>query len=402
MNGRPNMRYLWLTWTDPKPEWDGQRIYSGRLIDAVAAAGADIDVLCFVSEGSPRRFGATEGRVHWWPVVRDSRPSWASVFSHLPNVAYRCDTAETRAVFRQLVTEQSWDAIVLDGLYAGWALPLLKQLTRIWGYTPRVIYVSHNHEESTRAAVASNYHGNPLARYALGQDASKARALEHRLVQSSDLVTAITPDDAERFAVQWPTKPVAVLSPGYAGHRVTRRILTENLPRRVVLVGSFKWVAKRINLEEFLNVADPLFASVGAELQVVGDGSPAHLATLRKRLHATQLVGRVSEIEPYLADARMAVVPERVGGGFKLKVLDYVFNRLPVAALNGSTAGTPLRAPETCLSYETVEDLTSGILSVIDDLPYLNRIQEQAYAACVDRFDWRNRGEQFVMQTAAA
>jgi glycosyltransferase involved in cell wall biosynthesis len=396
------MRYLWLTWTDPKPECDGQRIYSGRLIDAVAAAGADIDVLCFVSAGSTRRYGAVEGRVHWWPVVRDSRPDWASVFSHLPNVAYRCDTTETRSTFWQLISRQSWDAIVLDGLYSGWALPLVKKLSKIWGHTPRIIYVSHNHEESTRAAVASNYRGNPIARIALSHDAVKAKSLEHRLVHHADLVTAITPQDAERFAIQWPNKPVAVLSPGYAGKRVRQRVLTEDLPRRVVLVGSFEWVAKRINLEEFLTVADPVFASAGAELQVVGNGQPAHIENLRKRMHATDLVGHVSAIEPYLAEARIAVVPERVGGGFKLKVLDYVFNRLPVAALDGLTAGTPLKAPDNCLSFANVEELAKGVVKVLDDLPYLNRLQEKAYAACADQFDWRNRGEQFLIQTAVA
>jgi len=399
---RKRMRYLWLTWTDPKPECDGQRIYSGRLIDAVAEAGADIDVLCFVSDGSPRRYGVVEGRVHWWPVMRESRPNWASVFSPLPNIAYRCDTSETRSAFWQLISEQSWDAVVLDGLYSGWALPLIKRLGRVWGRQPRVIYVSHNHEESTRASVASNYKGNTLARYALSHDAMKARALEHRLVRQSDLVTAITPEDAERFVIQWPGKPVAVLSPGYAGKRVPQRILTQDLPRRVVLVGSFEWVAKRINLEEFLTVADPLFAAVGAQLQIVGNGQPAHIESLRKRMHATELVGHVAAIEPYLAEARIAVVPERVGGGFKLKVLDYVFNRLPVAALNGSMAGTPLRAPETCLSFDNVEDLANGVIRVLDDLPYLNRLQESAYAVCVDQFDWRNRGEQFLVQTAAA
>jgi glycosyltransferase involved in cell wall biosynthesis len=396
------MRYLWLTWTDPKPECDGQRIYSGRLIDAVAEAGADVDVLCFISEGSPRRFGALEGSVHWWPVVRGSRPNWISIFSHLPNIAYRCDTADTRSAFWQLVSGQTWDAIVLDGLYSGWALPLIQQLGKTWGRQPRIIYVSHNHEESTRAAVASNYRGNPLARIALSHDANKARLLERRLVRHADLVTAITPEDAERFAVQWPSKPVTVLSPGYAGNRVLQRVLTEDLPRRVVLVGSFEWVAKRINLEEFLTVADPLFASAGAQLQVVGSGHPAHIENLRKRMQATNLVGRVSAIEPYLAESRIAVVPERVGGGFKLKVLDYVFNRLPVAALDGSTAGTPLRAPENCLSFANVDQLAKGVIKVLDDLPFLNRLQEKAYTDCVNQFDWRNRGEQFLIQTAIA
>lgn len=395
------MRYLWLTWIDPIPERDGQRIYSGRLIDAVAAAGAEIDVLCFASEKSPRRTGAAEGRIQWWPVARGRRPGWASVFSSLPNVAYRCDTIEMRCAFENLATRQAWDAVVLDGLYAGWALPSLERFHIAGGRRPRVVYVSHNHEESTRAGLARNYRGNALKRSLLRRDAAKVRRIERRMVDRADLVTAITPEDAERFTRQRPDKRVVVLPPGYAGRRVPRRTITAALPRRVVLVGSFDWLAKRMNLQEFLSIADPLFVAAGAELQVIGDGAPTFFDGLRRQVRASELVGSVPAVEPYLAEARLAVVPERTGGGFKLKVLDYVFNRLPVAALDGSVAGTPLSSPDTLLTFATIEDLARGVVAVLDDLPLLNHLQERAYAACADRFDWRHRGEQFLAQTAA-
>jgi glycosyltransferase involved in cell wall biosynthesis len=400
-DGQGFMKYLWLTWIDPTPERDGQRIYSGRLIDAVAAVGAEIDVLCFASDESPRRPGATEGRIRWWPVARGVRPGWASVFSPLPNVAYRCDTQEMRCAFQNLATQRAWDAVVLDGLYTGWALPLLERFQTVGGQCPQVVYISHNHEESTRAGLARNYRGNVLKRRLLRRDATKARRLERRLVEIADIVTAITPEDANRFLEQHPDKCMVVLSPGYAGRRIPRRTITPALPRRAVFVGSFDWFAKRMNLEEFLAVADPVFAAAGAELQIIGDGAPAFLDGLRRQVRATEIVGPVPAVEPYLAEARLAIVPERTGGGFKLKVLEYVFNRLPVAALEGSVAGTPLRAPDTLLSFATMEDLARGAVAVLDDLPLLNRLQEQAYAACVDRFDWRQRGEQFLAHMAA-
>jgi glycosyltransferase involved in cell wall biosynthesis len=396
------MRYLWLTWIDPMPERDGQRIYSGRLIDAVAAAGAEIDVLCFASDESPRRAGATEGRIRWWSVARGARPGWASVFSSLPNVAYRCDTQEMRGTFQNLAARQAWDAVVLDGLYAGWVLPLLERFQIDSNRCLRVIYVSHNHEESTRDGLARNYGGSALKRRLLRRDATKARRIERWLVDRADLVTAITPEDAKRFSDQRPDKHIVVLSPGYAGRRVSRRTITPALPRRAVFVGSFDWLAKQMNLQEFLAVADPLFAAADAEIQVIGKGDPALLDRLRRQVRATELVGSVPEVEPYLSEARLAIVPERTGGGFKLKVLDYVFNRLPVAALDGSVAGTPLAPPDTLLSFATVEDLARGAVAALDDLPLLNRLQEQAYAACADRFDWRQRGEQFLALTAAA
>src|SRR5690606_36241863 len=73
---------------------------------------------------------------------------------------------------------------------------------------------------------------------------------------------------------------------------------------------------------------------------------------LRGGLKATRLGGRVDSIAPHLDQARMAVVAERLGGGFKLKVLDYVFNRPPVAALDGSVAGTPPTPNDRLLTFQ--------------------------------------------------
>jgi hypothetical protein len=94
--------------------------------------------------------------------------------------------------------------------------------------------------------------------------------------------------------------------------------------------------------------------------------------------------------------ARIAIVPERNGGGFKLKVLEYVFNRLPVFALRGSFAGVPLIHGDSVMLFDDQEALARGVLDTIDDLDRLNALQERAFAACRDRFDWASRGHQIL------
>jgi glycosyltransferase involved in cell wall biosynthesis len=88
----------------------------------------------------------------------------------------------------------------------------------------------------------------------------------------------------------------------------------------------------------------------------------------------------------------MGIVPERTGGGFKLKTLDYIFNRVPIAALSGSTAGLPLKAGWHYLSFQSIRELAQGVAVAIDNLELLNSLQEAAYAECRSRFDWADRG----------
>jgi len=395
------MHCLWITWIDPLPEHDGQRIYSGRLIDALAAAGARVDVLCAGHDASPRHDGCMEDGVRWRLVPEERHRPWRSVLSPLPHIAYRPATRAMRERLDQLLGERNWDRVIFDGLSAGWALEPCLAHYGTQCRRPRLVHVSHNHEESTRAAVARNYSGNPLGKLIIQHDAEKAATLERRLADRVNLVTAITPEDAAKFATRSRRTPVTVLQPGYAARKVAHRRIDATTPRRIVLVGSFDWVAKQMNLREFLAVAAPLFAENGTELQVVGGGDAAFLAEMRKTHPATDITGRVPDISAYFDGARIAIVPERSGGGFKLKVLDYVFNRVPVAALRGAVAGMPLKPGKDMLLFGNYRELAQGVLNVIDDFDLLNALQDNAYAACAEAFDWRKRGQALFSAIAA-
>ncbi len=394
------MRCLWITVADPVPAHNGQFIYSSGLIEAISSAGADVDVLALARPGSGHVNGQQEGNVRWWLAEHEPRTHWHSVASRYPHIADRCRTPGMRRLLDQLLAEPRWNSIVFDGLSAAWSLAsVLRHRTNALR-KPKLVYISHNHEASVRRQIAN---GQPRLLKRQGQrfDALKTRLLERNLVAAVDLVTAITPEDQALYAVECPGKRIDVLVPGYAGRRVAARRITGDFPRRAVIIGSFEWIAKRMNLEEFVAVADPLFAAANAELQVVGSAEERFLDGLRGRVHATSFTGSVSGVSGYMDQARVAIVPERHGGGFKLKVLDYVFNRMPILALNGSLAGVPLRHGESTLLYSSHEALARGVLRVMDDLDYLNQLHDRAYAACSDRFDWPSRGAQFVTAVGA-
>jgi hypothetical protein len=55
-------------------------------------------------------------------------------------------------------------------------------------------------------------------------------------------------------------------------------------------------------------------------------------------------------------------------------------------------AGTPLVPGESILEFPDLPSLVEGVLTALDDLPRLDRLQRAAFDACAGRFDWADRG----------
>jgi hypothetical protein len=163
----------------------------------------------------------------------------------------------------------------------------------------------------------------------------------------------------------------------------------------VIIMGSFQWVVKQENLVRFVETADPIFKQHGIELDVVGDVPQPLVATLSARCLATHFHGFASDVAPFLTNARIAIVPESIGGGFKLKFLDYIFGRVPVATVSQAVAGLPAELQRTMLSNNDLTELILNIVSHIDRFDELNRMQERAFTIGNSLFDWSDRGERF-------
>lgn len=358
----------------------GSSTYSAGLLAAVAAAGAEVTLLTYGA-------GSALPGIRVFTAPARIRGRWRSLASRLPASAWSLASAEMTALLRQTLAGQSWAAAVVDHGAMGWAAPLLRA-ARL-----PMAYVAHNHEASTRMAVARAARPawrRPLLRW----DAAKFGRLESMLVRQAALVTAITAADAAAFRNQGRRGPVLELPPGYAGGLETLPPLTAAAPRRVMLVGRYDWIAKQENLVRWAAEGVPLLAAAGVETAVAGHVPPA----LQQRLARPGLrfLGEQPDLAPCLAGGRIGLAAETLGGGFKMKTLDYVFHGLPVAALPGSLEGLPASIRANAIAAETPADLASAILESIDDLQRLERMRQAAFTAGRAGFGWPRRGEMLV------
>ncbi len=391
-----NPRCLWLTRRFPYPANSGEYLYSRGLAESLARAGAEVTGLCWARKDQVT--DAPDSGIRWVSVPGNSRSRFRSLLYPLPADAFRHGRPPLRKKLRQLLREGAWDAVVIDHAAMGWALDDIRRLQP----GAAIAYVSHNAEAKTRNRVASTVECSPFMKPVLKWDAKKYHLLERRICRKVDFISAITPEDAEFYREFVTGARVTANGPGYNGPRFPNHRITASLPRKVVMSGSFEWIAKQHNLLRFLEVVDGLFGDAKVDLQIVGKAPPSFVQEVLRRFPRCSFAANVPSVSPFLSDARMGVIPEELGGGFKLKALDYLFHGLPLALLDGAAAGLPLDYERDVLSAPSLEELARRIVLCIDDHEHRRRRRAAAHAKCDSAFSWDDRGQDLLEEIQRA
>jgi polysaccharide biosynthesis protein PslH len=387
------IRCLWIARYIPFPMEGGAQVYSANLAQSLAKAGAFVR---FIGLGIAAAVPESAAGIDWRAVPGGKRNAAVATLSALP-IAAAIDATKTYRHMLETELQEPWDAIVLDGYGTGWALDrCVAYCEHQNAPRPVLVHVSHNNEERLWLAMGREAGGSALRRLALRRNATKVATLERRIVRAVDLLTTITDEDRSTLGAAVAHGRSLSITPGYTGPIVGARRITAATPRRVIIMGSFQWVVKQENLTRFLEIADPIFKKQGIEMDVVGDIPRAFLTSLKQRCRATYFHGFVTDVAPFLDRARIGIVPEPIGGGFKLKFLDYIFGRVPVATVSQAVAGLPEELRLAMLNSDSLAGVVSAIVSHIDRIDELNRMQERAFALGKAQFDWNIRGERFL------
>lgn len=386
-------RCLWICREMTHPLVSGDRVYSSGLSRALARSG--VQVVFLAHEGDNRERDPNGAPVQFVGVPGGTFNDYRiAVTSPLPVTAGIQATRAFRSALDVQLNGEPFDCIVLDQMGSGWALDPIRQwmASQPADKRPVLVYLAHNHETAVWAGMARESKRNALRNLMVRRNADKVARLEARLVNECDLVLTITEEDAVAFSRMGARVQPSVLTPGYSGERVLSRTISADTPRNIVMVGSFKWAPKEENLRQFLKVADPAFRDAGIHFDVIGKVPDSLRSALEPGLKATTLHGFVQDVEPLFSNARMAVIPELIGGGFKLKLLDYLFGRLPMASIGAAAAGMPAEIREQMILADDLPGLVQAIIDNMDNTAQLNQMQQRGYLLAEAAYSWDERG----------
>ncbi len=140
-----------------------------------------------------------------------------------------------------------------------------------------------------------------------------------------------------------------------------------------------------------------------ARCKIVGRQPPASLLELAGP--RIEITGFVEDLRPHLASAAVLVVPLRLGGGTRLKIVEGMAMGRPIVSTSLGAEGIEAVPEREILIADQPLEFAAAVVRVLDDPALASRLGRAARQLAVARYSWRAaalRLERFFVEVAGA
>jgi polysaccharide biosynthesis protein PslH len=304
----------------------------------------------------------------------------ANMLSPLP---YSVWSHQSRAM-RNAVAHYAADHCV-DLWHCEWT-PYAAVLDHLAG--ARRLIMAHNVESLIWRRYAET-ETNPLKRWYIRRQWRKFRRFEQHVSGKADQVVAVSDADATIFRREFLAPRVAVVENGVDTSFFVPSGDSRD-PRRILFLGSLDW---RPNVDAVDQLLHRIFPSVRAmeplaRLEIVGRHPPQRLRRRCAAVPGVELYGDVGDVRPHLARCGMLVVPLRIGGGSRLKILEALACGVPVVSTEVGAEGLHLEAGRHICVVPTITETAAAIMRTIRAPEDARDQAERGRQVVLERYDW--------------
>ncbi len=340
------MRILLLTPQRPYPPHQGTTLRNFNLVKELAKRHS-VSVLTFLEpDQDPDDPGPLADLCEWIEAIPVPQRSTGLRLRQMltttrPDMSWRLWSPELDRRLAERLSREQFDVVEIEGIEMAPYLPTIKRAQP----RPLIVYDGHNAEWILQQRAFQADIKNPrrwaAAAYSWVQW-HRLRRYEAQLLQQVDHTVAMSAPDKVALRDVAPNAPITVVPNGvdldaYLHYR------GPTIKHDLVFIGKMDF---RPNIDAVLWFAREVLPLIQARrpqttFAVVGQRPHPRLDTLRDDPTIT-ITGYVDEVHPYIAGATVYIIPLRVGGGTRLKVLEAMAMQKPIVSTTVGAEGFPV------------------------------------------------------------
>jgi glycosyltransferase involved in cell wall biosynthesis len=299
----------------------------------------------------------------------------------------------THALTR-LCAERRFDIAVLEGVHLGGYHALLRSVES----RPAIVCDWHNVESEILERYSKTARG-PHRRFYAKLSASRLESYERWFVNQCDMHVVVSSRDRDTLIRRYgATVPVVVIENGVPLDRFVSRTGEDRKRRfRVLFTGAMDYHA---NVEAAVEFATQVWPDIRAAapqtvFTVVGR-NPAPAVRALAAQPGIEVTGTVEDVRPYYQEALAAVVPLRVGGGTRIKILEAMAARVPVVATSMGAEGLAAIPGRHYILADSAAEMRAALTQILQVPARAEALSDAAQHFIRERHDWAALGDQLA------
>lgn len=395
----PKKELLFLCQTLPFPPDGGVNIRSYHLIRLLAKEYR-VTAICFYRRAArPSEASVAAGlaglgalaQVEAFPIPQEyNRVRWAwdhlrSLITGRPYTYFVYESVEVERRLDEILASREFDLVHIDSL-------------DLVNYVPRVRHLplvcDHHNVESALLHRRARVENSWIRRLYMTLQAYLTRREEARSVGGFDLNLTCSSADAETLAGLAPAVRVKPIPNGVDTQSFQPAGVSPDTG--IVFVGGYTWFPNRDGMDWFLAEILPRVRARIPGVATTWVGRMPEDVGRRFSEAGVTVTGYVDDIRPHVARAACFIVPLRVGGGTRLKVLDaWAMGKAVVSTAVGSE-GLDVVDGENALLRDDPQGFADAIVEVIRDAALRARLERGARDTAVRTYDWELIGDELL------
>lgn len=322
------------------------------------------------------------------PFAASKRKTWLGWLSPLPSAVVAIHAPEMAERVRQVASSWKPDCVVaLTFVTAPYALEAHG--------VPRVLDIDNFMARMLQEAIPMA--ANPLGRLRRWLAYRKFLAYERKLYPQFDLCLAVTESDRGQVLQQMPLQPAQVIVvPNGVDTQHNRLEALRPAPDSLIFNGAMTYNANYDAVAYFLTEIFPAIRRQRpqARLRVTGSTTGVDLASLPLD-RQVELTGYLPDIRPAVAESWACVVPLRLGGGTRLKILEAMSLGTPVISTVKGAEGLDVEDGVHLLLAESPGEFAQQVLRVLGSAELRQTLSRNAARLVAEKYEWRRIGADF-------
>ena len=230
---------------------------------------------------------------------------------------------------------------------------------------------------------------NPLKALYLYLHYRKVVSFERSNLSRFKHVVCVSQNDMDRLTMLSPLPKYSVV-PNGVDLEYFRPLATSQEPYRLVFTGSMDWRPNQDAVRFFVAGIYPRIkaAEPRASLILVGRNAPESLRAMCESHSDITVTGTVNDVRPYIASAAVYVVPLRIGGGTRLKILEAMAMGKPVVSTSVGCEGLAVVGDRNLLVADQPDRFADMVLRLLKDSALAAEIGQAGHDVVRQAYGW--------------